>query len=162
MINFSVRKCDGMKRLRPARISEAVILTELAVESEAYWGEDKAFLSCFRDQYAVTKDFIEKNRVFILEAEYRIVGFYGIIPQGESAVLQYFYIRRSMIGHGYGKVLWIHMVSQCQLLGVDRIEFVTSPGAAPFYKKMGAKEVAIVASNLRKGRMIPKFIYEIE
>lgn len=47
-------------------------------------------------------------------------------------------------------------------LGIKQIEIVTSPEAKEFYIKMGAIEVGIVESIVKKGRIIPKLLYNLE
>lgn len=148
-----------MTCIRRAEIREAMLLTDIAYRSEAYWGYDSVYMESFKSLYKVTEAFIRNNETFILEEDRRVVGFYGMEIGGEEASLEYLYIEPKAIGSGYGRQLWDHMVDNCKRKGIKEIELVTSPQAKEFYIKMGAVQVGEVASLVIKGRIIPKFVY---
>lgn len=151
-----------MQILRPARKDEAQILTEIAIESEAYWGYDAEFMQQFKMHYSVTDDFIENNMTYVLELDKMIIGFFGIINEHEEATLEYLYLKPEYIGMGYGKVMWGHLIEVCKREQIKKLVFVTSPQAKEFYIKMGAVVIDEVESLLRKGRMVPKLIYSFK
>jgi len=149
-------------RIRQANPKEASVLTELAVASEAYWGENEAYMNHFREDYCVTERFISMNPTYVMETTENILGFYSVVQDSAQAELEYFYVKVSEIGKGYGKMLWHELIRTCIDLGISRLEFVTSPEAIVFYEHMGAVKVDEVESVLRKGRLIPKLEYIIE
>lgn len=151
-----------MRTIRRAEIKEAAILTDIAIRSEAYWGYDESFMEIFRREYKVTEDFIKSNPTFVLEEDGNIKGFYGIILREIDTELEFLYIDPAVIGTGYGKILWNHMVEQCKLLGVKEFILVTSPQAKAFYEKMGAVFMEEVNSLVIKDRRIPKLKYFLE
>lgn len=142
--------------IRRAYPKEADILTDLAVESEAYWGYDKKFLDTFKIIYKVSEDYIINNPTFVLEDNDQLIGFYSIVESGEGVVLEYFYIDPSYIRKGYGKILWDHLIEFCKNRGILELDFVVSNEAMPFYEKMGAIKVGEIKSLVEKDRRINK------
>jgi ribosomal protein S18 acetylase RimI-like enzyme len=151
-----------MLNIRRARAQEAEALTRLAIQSEAYWGYDSAYMQQFQSMYAVTESFINSHPVFVLEKGGLITGFYAFQMGKKETSLEFLYIDPSCIGLGYGKLLWDHAVKTAEGLGIKEFVIVTSPQAKGFYLKMGAVLAGEVESLVKKGRMIPQFIYRLE
>lgn len=149
-----------MANIRRAMKDEKAVLTRIAIESEAYWGYDKEFMTKFEAIYAVTDQIISDNATYIIE-DRGIIGFYSVQLNRNEAMLEYFYIRPTFIGKGYGRKLWKHLVSNCINAEAKTIEIITSPQAKDFYIKMGALQVGHVVSLVQKERQIPKLIYTI-
>lgn len=151
-----------MINIRCAKISDSEILTNLAIESEAYWGYDSDFMEKFKSIYKVTEEFISNNLTFVIQEDENIVGFYGIMIEKNETSLEYFFIEPRSIGKGYGKLLWNHVVKNCKKLGIKKFVIVTSPQAKEFYTKMGAKPYDEVDSLVMKGRKVPRLIFSLE
>ncbi len=151
-----------MHRIRRAKSEEAAVLTDIAVRSEAYWGYEPEFMESFRRAYKLTESFINKNPVYVIEEQGRILGFYGIVPEKVVAELEYFYVGPECIGKGLGKLLWTHLVGYCKENGIAGISLVTSPQAVGFYTKLGAEQVGEIESLVRKGRMVPKLVCDFQ
>ncbi len=143
--------------IRRAEIKENLLLTELAVMSEAYWGYDKKFLDSFRQIYSISEDYIMNHPTFVMEDEGRVIGFYNIIESDEGVTLEYFYLDPAYIGKGLGRVLWDHLSEFCRNRGIIDFSFVSSPEAQAFYEKMGAVRVGEVSSLVAKDRRILKW-----
>jgi N-acetylglutamate synthase-like GNAT family acetyltransferase len=148
-----------MLNIRKANAQEAELLTKLAIRSEAYWCYDSTYMKKFQSMYAVTENFISNNPTFVLEDENEIVGFYGILINKEETSLEYLFIEPRYIGHGYGKRLWNHAIESGRTLGLKEFVIVTSPQAKDFYLKLGAIHTGEIESLVKRGRMIPRFIY---
>ncbi|MBC7088121.1 MAG: GNAT family N-acetyltransferase [Tissierellales bacterium] len=142
--------------IRRAYPIEAEFLTDLAVESEAYWGYDKKFLDAFRIIYRLSEDYIINNPTFVLEDDDKIIGFYSIVESSEGVILEYFYIDPSYIRKGYGKTLWDHLIEFCKNRGILEFDFVASDEAVPFYEKMGAIKVGETKSIVESDRRVNK------
>ncbi|MBB6215185.1 N-acetylglutamate synthase-like GNAT family acetyltransferase [Anaerosolibacter carboniphilus] len=150
-----------MTDIRRAKISDSEILTNIAVESEAYWGYDSDFMEKFKMIYKVTEDFISNNPTYVIQEEEKIVGFYGLLIDGHENSLEYLFIEPKSIGKGYGKALWTHMIKTCETLGIRELVIVAGPDAKAFYTKMGAVPSGEVESLVRKGRKVPRLIYTL-
>lgn len=150
-----------MWNIRKSEFKDCDELTNLAAESEGYWGYDEEFMELFKIIYAITPNLIEENLTYLLENHEEIIGFYNVVQEGYIGYVEYFYIKPKYIGQGYGKTMWNHMVDKCETMGIVQLELVTSPQAKGFYKKMGARVVKEIESQI-DNRKIPKIIYKIE
>lgn len=150
-----------MWEIRNARIKESEELTNLAAESEAYWGYDEEFMEVYKIIYTVTADIINDTPTYVLENENEIIGFYNVVQEGYLGYVEYFYIKPRYMGQGYGRIMWNSMVDICENLGIIEIELVTSPQAKNFYTKLGAIVVKEVNSQI-DNRKIPKLRYKIK
>ncbi len=148
-----------MQRIVRAKIKDAMALTHLAIRSEAYWGYDDAFMEKFKAIYHVSEDFIENHPTYMMMEGEKIVGFYGILLDEREISLEYFFIEPQYIGQGYGKIMWEHLIGECEMLGIKAFTLVTSPQAKDFYIKRGAKLCGEVDSLVIEGRKVPKLIY---
>ena len=48
--------------------------------------------------------------------------------------------------------------SEATAMGADRMVIEAEPDAAPFYRRMGAKDCGLVPSGSIPGRMLPKLL----
>lgn len=136
-------------------------LMDIAVRSEGHWNYDVEYMEIFKGKYNITKEFLIHNKTFILKDNNKYIGFFSISQLKDEGTLEYFYIDKPYICKGYGKVMWDYMIKACELLGINKISWVTSPEAANFYIKMGATIAQEVESIIRRGRIIPKLTYTL-
>lgn len=147
--------------LRKATVSEVAVLNKLAYDSEDIWGEDDAYMTCFSEEYTLTEAMVTNDYVYILQEEDVIKGFFAIIRNEGIWELELFYIERSLIGQGYGRLLWQQMISKCKELGINRFELVASEDVSDFYRKQGATVVERIPSLLQEGRIVVKYEYHV-
>ena len=149
--------------IKPAQPDDLKTLNQLAYESEAYWGHSKTIMSRFCSMYQLTEQDLEENivRKFTCRAGNEITAFFNIKPEGETAQLHHFYVRRDLIGRGLGRKLWKELIALCQEKGFQVIEGVTFPKALPFYLKMGAVQTELYKSRLNPTQLIPKFEFDL-
>lgn len=145
---------DGI-RIRPAQPEEAPQLSELAFRSKAHWGYDDRFMAQCRKPLRVSPENIAEGRVFVLEDQGRIRGFYELTGEGAVKELSFLFVEPADIGKGYGRALWLHAVRTAEVRGADRILIHSDPHAEPFYRAMGAERVVEVPSTAIPGRMLP-------
>ncbi|MEM7054551.1 MAG: GNAT family N-acetyltransferase, partial [Pseudomonadota bacterium] len=94
--------------IRPARASEAVLLSELAVRSKAYWGYSTAFMDACREELSVSAyDISNSSREYeVCEVNASVVGYFAIEPISKSEYeLQALFVEPLHIGCGYGRIL---------------------------------------------------------
>lgn len=140
---------------------DALLLADLEIRSESYWGYDSHFMDKFKELYLVTEDFIKNNPTYVLKEKDTIIGFYGILLDDIEASLEYLFIEPKYIGKGYGKILWNHALEECQKLGISEFTIITSPDARGFYLRLGARIYKQVESLISKGNTTPKLIYTL-
>lgn len=88
--------------IRPALQSEFAFLSNLAAQSEAYWGYDSEYMDKFKSIYKLTEDFIINNPTFVLENNEDIIGFYSLWVKEPMVSLELFFIDSKYIRQGYG------------------------------------------------------------
>lgn len=153
--------CGSSMGFEPASTGDVRTLRTTARESEAYWGYDTVFLDEFDSTFNITGEFISSFPVFVSREKGEIIAFWGAVPDGVQCELEYFYISRSVLKHGYGKCLWNHFTGWCRDNGIREITFVTSWEAVGFYLKMGAVQDGTSRSVI-DGREIPHFVYTLK
>lgn len=150
-----------MINIRRAEAIDANILTNIAINSEAYWGYDEDYMESFKDTYRVSENYISNYPTFLIEDDNGVVGFYGILMNEGEIELEYFFIHPRYIRKGYGKLLWQHVIETARSLNIKEFEIVTSPEAIGFYTKLGATKIGEVESLVKVGRKIPRLIYKV-
>jgi GNAT superfamily N-acetyltransferase len=151
-----------MVNIRRAKGGEANILTNIAINSEAYWGYDEDYMENFKNAYRISESYISNYPTFLIEDNEIIVGFYGILMNEGETELEYFFIDTKYIGKGYGRLLWDHVIETAKGINIKELKMVTSPEAIGFYTKLGALEIGEIESLVKVGRKIPRLIYKIE
>lgn len=160
--NTLVDRLSTIHGISRSTAADAEVLTRIACEAEAHWGFSQEYMAHFRDCYTVTSAYIREHPTYHHKGENGIDGFYGCsIPSEENAILDYLYVSPEAMGNGIGRKLFNHMVAVLADLRIRRIEWVTSPEAGEFYLRMGAKQEGQMESLVEKGRVVPKFIFEI-
>ncbi|MFR1709392.1 MAG: GNAT family N-acetyltransferase [Clostridium sp.] len=151
-----------MINIRRAKVGDANILTNIAINSEAYWGYDEDYMESFKDTYRVSENYISNYPTFLMEDDKEVVGFYGILMNEGETELEYFFIDPRYIRKGYGKLLWQHVIETARSLNIKAFEIITSPEAIGFYTKLGALKIGEVESLVKVGRKIPRLIYKMD
>jgi GNAT superfamily N-acetyltransferase len=147
---------SGAVRIRPAVISEAAALTELALRSKAYWGYDDAFVALCEEELTTHPAAIAGGQVWVAETGNRIVGMLEIVPEGLAAELRMIFVEPDAMRAGVGRSLWRHAEAEARALGAERLELDADPHAVPFYERMGMRIVGESPSGSIPGRMLPR------
>jgi GNAT superfamily N-acetyltransferase len=146
---------------RPARPDEADALGDLALESKAHWGYDRAFLDRVRDELTFSPDVVTARRMVVADEDGRLLGFYsldGTPPDGELGNL---WIEPESIGTGLGRQLWQHAVDAAREAGFASLRIDADPHAEGFYLAMGARKVGETPSGSIAGRLLPTLRYDL-
>ncbi|MEV6851017.1 GNAT family N-acetyltransferase, partial [Actinoplanes sp. NPDC051411] len=138
--------------LRPARPSEAALLSELALRSKAHWGYDPEFLELCRPVLTLRPGEVEPRRTVVADAGGQIQGFYTL-DDGELGNL---WIDPDHLRQGVGRSLWNHAVEAARALGLTELLIVADPHAEGFYRAMGAVRTGEVPSEVEPGRRLPQ------
>jgi GNAT superfamily N-acetyltransferase len=145
-----------MLTLRPARVCEADDLTELCVRSKAVWGYDASFMDACRAELAMTPEKIEASHVQVAELNGKIAGVARLCFADGSAELAALFVEPAVQRSGIGRALFDWAVAECRAHKVSTMAIEADPGAAPFYRRMGARDVGSVPSGSIPGRVLPK------
>ncbi|MFC7892233.1 GNAT family N-acetyltransferase [Streptomyces sp. NPDC057381] len=147
--------------IRPARASEAELLSELALRSKAHWGYDAGFLEACRQELTVRADEVAGRRALVADAGGRVLGFSTLEGEPPVGVLGMMFVEPRVIGRGVGRRLFAHTVAAGRDLGFARLTIDADPNAEPFYRAMGAVRVGQVSSGSVAGRVLPRLALAI-
>jgi GNAT superfamily N-acetyltransferase len=138
-------------RLRPARPGEQPALTELCLRSKAYWGYDAAFMAACRAELTLGEDL---DRVIVAEDEGQMLGLAELSPDGGE--LEKLFVAPEAMGRGLGRQLLDWCAREAAGRGVASLVIESDPGAADFYRRMGAVDDGVVPSGSIPGRVLPR------
>lgn len=142
--------------IRPARHDEVSLLTDLAFRSKAHWGYPDEFMELCRDELTVCAGYLDEHACFVLEAERHAVGFASLERLNSKRVeLGHLFVEPSEIGHGYGRELMAHAISEARSKGYCVLEIQADPNAESFYCLCGARRVGTKPSASIPGRDLP-------
>jgi GNAT superfamily N-acetyltransferase len=152
--------------IRPARIDEATLLTDLSLRSKAVWGYEASFLARCRLVMQVKTEALAAQPHYVAEAvgsaPGRILGFYGFEDVEGGVGLDYLFVEPDAIGMGVGTALWRHAVQIARALGHRSLVVVADPNAEGFYRRMGAMPIGAQPSDLEPGRLLPVLRFSLE
>jgi GNAT superfamily N-acetyltransferase len=141
--------------LRRARVEELAALSELCLRSKAVWGYDTAFLESCRAELALTARDLDGSHVQVAEKVGSIVGIAQVSIMGAEASLDKLFIEPSVLRSGAGRRLFAWCAEVARENGARVLRIEADPGAAEFYRRMGAKDAGITPSGSIPGRMLP-------
>ncbi|MEU6912978.1 GNAT family N-acetyltransferase [Streptomyces olindensis] len=147
--------------IRPARATEAGVLTDLALRSKAHWGYDAGFLEACRDELTLAADEVARRRTTVADRDGRILGFATLEGEPPTGVLGMMFVEPQAIGQGIGRLLFERTIAAGRDLGFTRLTIDADPNAEPFYRAMGAVRVGEVPSGSIAGRVLPQLVVTI-
>jgi len=160
---------------RDALPDESDKLTQLSLDSKAYWGYPREWIALWTEELTISPDYIMKNMVVVAEEKTEILGYISIIEEifqdtvriGEHNIshgffLDNMFILPSHIKKGIGKKLFEIAIHWCRKRQIRKLYIDSDPNAKKFYEKMGAVYIGEIESNKIVGRTRPILILIIE
>lgn len=136
----------SQRRIRPARADEGAALGELAVRAKSHWGYDTAFLEGARSALTIDADTIAASRIYVVEDDGAVVGFYGLVGEPPEGRLEWMFLEPGSIGHGLGRLLWDDAMRVAGEGGFTTLLIESDRYAEPFYLAMGADRIGSTVS----------------
>jgi GNAT superfamily N-acetyltransferase len=102
----------------------------------------------------VTPEFVAGHLVYCGTRDGAIVGFYALSGERSTRELEHMWVDPKHIGTGVGRLLFSHLLAHLRRSGARRLMIASDPNAAGFYRRLGARRVATVASR-PPGRRLP-------
>jgi GNAT superfamily N-acetyltransferase len=144
--------------IRRAVASEAVLLTELARRSKAYWGYSAEFMRSCQQELTYYPEQIERGAVFVGEADSAVGGFYAATCTSPLEYeLEALFVEPGLIGRGLGRALLEHGKSTVRSLGGECLVIQGDPHAEGFYRALGGERIGTRESASIPGRYLPVF-----
>src|SRR5579859_2081735 len=142
-----------MLMLRPPHPDEAPALTDLCLRSKAVWGYDEAFLHACRAELAITPESIRMSHVQVAEIDGALAAVAQLTVTGEEAELDKLFVDPARLRSGAGRALFRWAVSTARGSGAQALLIASDPGAAAFYRRVGAIDDGVVPSGSVPGRL---------
>jgi GNAT superfamily N-acetyltransferase len=144
-------------RIREASTDEADALTAIAQDAKRHWGYPDHWIQRWESDLTISSDFVSSNPVYVAEQDGELMGFYALIVRDGKAELEHMWVVPRFIGQGIGKELFIHAMQEAAGQNVSAVEISSDPNAEGFYRKMGAKKIGEVASEIDgEQRILPR------
>lgn len=135
--------------------SEVTELTNIALESKAYWGYSNELIESWRSDLTVTSEMFETCSIFKFCEGNRIAGFYILNPpEGDLVELEMLFVLPKFIGKGIGKQLMKHAFKEGTKLNVKSMTLLADPNAVDFYKSQGFYQIDQKESSI-PNRFLP-------
>jgi GNAT superfamily N-acetyltransferase len=147
-----------MLTLRPPRVDEAVALTELCLRSKAVWGYDAAFMAACRGELTLTPAIIASSCLMVAEDDHSVVGVAQVAVDGPTAALDKLFVEPGRRRSGAGRTLFAWAREAARHAGARVMVIEADPGAAGFYRRMGAVDDGTVPSGSIPGRVLPRLV----
>jgi N-acetylglutamate synthase-like GNAT family acetyltransferase len=150
--------------IRPARASEARLISDLALRSKAHWGYSTEFMEAVRAELSYNEKQIqsEQARFFVLDQAGSAVGFYALAHQsGTDIELDALFVEPEYIGKGFGRVLIEHAKATAAKMGGTRLIIQGDPNAERFYLAAGGVVTGTRESSSIPGRFLPTFAIDL-
>lgn len=148
--------------IEKARPDQHEQLTHIAQAAKRHWGYPERWIEAWKDVLIITPDFIAANEVYLERNGDQIAGFYALMGSGSQIILEHMWVLPTHMGAGVGKRLFTHAVEQAASLGATTIQIESDPNAAGFYKRMGARQVGDVRSEIDgQPRVLPLLIVDV-
>ncbi|WVT74215.1 GNAT family N-acetyltransferase [Sinorhizobium chiapasense] len=150
-----------MSILRTPQPQLAAALSDLCLRSKAVWGYDAAFLEACRPALTLTaEDWKDSDLQIAVDGE-RILGLAQVRSHSQIAELDKLFIEPDARAAGIGRSLFDWCVGAAINRGAKVMTIDADPGAADFYRRMGAVDDGVIASTVIPGRFLPRLKLEL-
>lgn len=150
-----------MTVLRTPKPEQAELITALCLRSKAVWGYDLAFMAACRPALTLTADDWPQSDLQVAVQNDSIVGMAQVFCRGDIAELDKLFVDPGALGGGIGRKLFGWSVETARRKGAKVMTIDADPGAADFYRRLGAVDDGVVASTVVPGRLLPRLTLDL-
>ncbi len=150
-----------MVRLRAVLSHELSALTELCLRSKAVWGYDQSFMDACRAELTLMPRDLTSSKLQVAERDGAVVGVAQVSMDDGVAHLDKLFIEPKLLRSGAGRALFEWARSMARELGATALMIEADPGAADFYRRMGALDDGVAPSGSIPGRVLPRLRLEL-
>ncbi|HEV7308268.1 GNAT family N-acetyltransferase [Ensifer sp.] len=145
-----------MTILRAPHPGQATELSELCLRSKAVWGYDAAFIEACRPSLTLNaEDWTDSDLQIAVDGD-RILGMAQVRTDGLTSELDKLFVDPQAQAGGVGRKLFDWCVETARRRDALVMTIDADPGAADFYRRMGAIDDGVVASTAIPGRFLPR------
>jgi GNAT superfamily N-acetyltransferase len=142
-------------------VEELPTLSALCLRSKAVWGYGSGFMEACRNELTIQAWELQSTSIAVAEENGKVVGVAQVKVNGGEADLLKLFVEPTMLRGGVGMQLFHWATSEATAMGAYRMLIEADPDAAPFYRRMGAKDCGFATSGSIPGRMLPKLVKEL-
>ena len=118
-------------------------------------------MQLWKNDLAVTADYIAANKVTKVFDDNDFIGFYAVIKISDTTCeIDHLWLLPEKINQGYGKLIFAHLLQELKNEGYEKATLVAEPNAVYFYNKMNGKVTAQVESK-PKGRFLDVYSFDL-
>jgi N-acetylglutamate synthase-like GNAT family acetyltransferase len=147
-----------MRKAKPEDIEE---LNALCMRSKAVWGYDDAFMEACREELSLDPAEIGNTDIAIIETDGIIAGMVQIEVDRDEVELKRIFVDPSTLKSGIGRELFVWAVDMARSRGGRVMDVDADPFAAPFYRRMGMREIGVSPSGSVPGRFLPRLSMDL-
>ena len=137
-------------------------LTQITFAAKKHWGYPERWMEIWKDALTITPEFIANNEVYAATVESEVAGYYGLIASDGKVQLEHMWVDPAYMGSGIGKRLFDHAIKAAESLGASSMEIESDPNAEGFYKRMGARRIGEIASEIEgMPRLLPLLVVDL-
>ena len=133
---------------------DAPALTKIAKAAKGCWAYPKEWMKKWEEELTISPEQIEKDFVFHLDKEGKIVAFYSLSETDGVFDIEHMWVLPEYIGKGLGKMLFEHTKETVMKNGGKKIRVESDPNAEGFYIKMGMHRTGEKESSI-PDRILP-------
>jgi GNAT superfamily N-acetyltransferase len=133
----------------------------LCMRSKAVWGYDADFMAACRAELTFVPGDLVSSRIAVAASGDSVLGVAQVRMVGRDADLQKLFVEPDALRGGVGRALFGWAIDAARELGASRIIIEADPGAAPFYRRLGARDIGLAPSGSIAGRMLPKLALDL-
>jgi ribosomal protein S18 acetylase RimI-like enzyme len=147
--------------IRPAKPSEADVLTAIAFAAKQYWGYSPQTMKSWETMLSISPIAIELNPTFVA-FDRDVLGFY-MLSHGIGWELEHLWVSPQFIRRGVGKKLLMHAAEYVRSNGGSTLHIDADPNAESFYRACGAVVVDNVAAPIDQNpqRVRPQLVLNV-
>jgi N-acetylglutamate synthase-like GNAT family acetyltransferase len=136
--------------------SDAHVLTQITLESKAYWGYTAAQIENWTEDLTILPETFDSwgGSKFMVAKE--IAGFYLLNRvSARTCYLEFLFVKPKFIGKSIGNQLLEHAINSCRTNSCEVLNVLSDPNAESFYAKYGFKTVSYKESSV-PNRFLPE------
>jgi GNAT superfamily N-acetyltransferase len=147
--------------IRAPEVEELPALGELCLRSKAVWGYDAAFMEACRGELSFDPADLVSSKIAVAAQGDSVLGVVQVTVIGRDADLAKLFVEPAALRGGVGRALFAWARDAAREMGAERLVIEADPDAAPFYRRLGARDAGLAPSRSIAGRMLPRLTLEL-
>ena len=128
----------SIRRVKP---EEADTLSQIAIAAKRHWNYPEHWMQLWIPQLTFGPAYFQEHESWAAELNGEVVAFYTLQERESNAWLENIWVLPKYIGQGFGKELFLHVLSHSRELGYTTLRLEAEPNAVGFYEKMGMRKI---------------------